>query len=107
MDFSKDILFELMTPLGFTVRTTKSYWELITTIKHPVLRERIEEVKATLINPDFIRQSKNDTKVIMFYKQYSGERWLCAVIKRQDNNGFIITAYPTDSVKEGIQIWTK
>ena len=31
------ILFEVSTPLGFRVRVTRSYWELITTIKHPVM----------------------------------------------------------------------
>ena len=32
-----DVLFEVLTPLGFHVRVTCAYWTLITTIKHPVM----------------------------------------------------------------------
>ncbi|PYQ27089.1 MAG: hypothetical protein DMF56_21240 [Acidobacteria bacterium] len=35
-------------------------------------------------------------------------RWICAVAKRvDDRDGFLITAYPTDAIKEGTRIWTK
>ena len=64
----KDILFEVRTPLGFHVRVTKSYWELIVTIKHPVMARREENVRATLEQPDEIRQSKSDKDVYLFYK---------------------------------------
>jgi len=46
---SKDVLFEVMTPLGFRVRVTQGY---------------------------------GDT-------------------------GFLITTYPTDAIKEGVQVWHK
>ncbi len=32
------LLFEVDTPLGFRVRVTRSYWELIVTIKHLAMR---------------------------------------------------------------------
>jgi hypothetical protein len=32
-----EILFEVTTLLGFTVRVTQSYWTLIVRIKHPVM----------------------------------------------------------------------
>ena len=32
-----DIHFEVLTPLGFRVRVTRAYWELIVTVKHPVM----------------------------------------------------------------------
>lgn len=34
------VLFNVETPLGFRVRTTASYWELITTVKHPIMRKQ-------------------------------------------------------------------
>lgn len=55
---SDQLLFEVLTPLGFRVRVTRAYWELIVTIKH-------------LVNGD----------------------------------GFLITAYPTDAIKEGELVW--
>jgi len=44
------ILFEVPTPLGFRVRVTRSCWDLITTIKHPVLAGKESIVKNTLSN---------------------------------------------------------
>jgi len=34
---TEDLLFEVLTPLGFNVRVTHAYWEMIVTIKHPVM----------------------------------------------------------------------
>ena len=34
-------------------------------------------------------------------------RWLCAVAKEQDDGGLIVTAYPTDAIKAGEQVWAK
>ncbi len=71
-----DVLFEVLTPLGFTVRASKTYWDVIVTIKLPVMAGRERP-----------------------------ERWVCAVAKRLNGDGFLITAYPTDVVKEGVQVW--
>ncbi|MBN1147805.1 MAG: hypothetical protein JXA78_11160, partial [Anaerolineales bacterium] len=56
-------LDHLKTPLGFNVRVTQAYWQLITTIKHPVMAGRETEVRVTLETPDEIRQSKVDQSV--------------------------------------------
>ncbi len=102
-----DLCFEVLTPLGFTVRVTHSYWELITTIKHPVMRSRETEVKQTLETPDQIRQSRLDPSIYLFYKLERAGRWVCAVAKRLNGDGFLITTYPTDAIKEGRRIWPK
>ncbi len=102
-----DILFEAITPLGFRVRVTKAYWELIVTIKHPAMAGREEDVKQTLEHPDEIRQSKSDAMVYLFYKAEQEKRWICAVSKQTEEAGFLITTYPTDAIKEGIVIWHK
>jgi hypothetical protein len=107
MSEEKEILFEVMTPLGFQVRVTKAYWELIVTIKHPVMAGREEDVKMALAQPDEIRQSKSDEMVFLFYKEERDKRWICAVSKQTGSEGFLITTYPTDAIKEGVQIWHK
>ncbi len=61
-----DILFEVMTPLGFRVRVTKAYWRIITEIKHSVMRGREEDVKEALRNPDEIRVSKKGSAGVSF-----------------------------------------
>jgi len=107
MSEEKEVLFEVMTPLGFQVRVTKSYWELIVTIKHPVMAGREEDVKMALAQPDEIRQSKSDEMVFLFYKEEREKRWICAVSKQTGSEGFLITTYPTDAIKEGVQVWHK
>lgn len=102
-----ELLFEVLTPTGFRVRVTRSYWELITTIKHPVMAGGENDVRDTLQNPSEIRQSKSDPDVYLFYKPKRIGRWVCAVSRRLDGEGFLITAYLTDAIKEGELVWPK
>lgn len=100
-----DLLFEVNTPLGFSVRVTRQYWELIVTIKHPVMLGREIQVQEVLRNPDEIRLSKSDESVHLFYKTERAGRWVCAVSKRLNGDGFLITTYPTETIKEGVRVW--
>lgn len=104
---SGEILFEVETPLGFTVRTTVSYWELITTVKHPVMRDKLDDVRQTLVDPDEVRTSKSDGDIYLFYRGDGKKRWVCAVTKRLDTMGFLITAYRTSAIKGGEVRWQK
>ena len=102
-----DLFFEMLTPLGFTVRVSSSYWDLIVTIKHPVMAGLEKKVKETLENPEEIRVSRSDPAVFLFYKAQGPDRWICAVAKRLDGEGLLITTYPTDAIKEGEHVWPK
>jgi len=102
-----DLLFKVLTLLGFRVRVTRAYWELIIRVKHPAMRGREADVQETLRNPDEIRLSKSDPNVYLFYKPERIGRWVCAVAKRLDSDGFLITTYLTDAIKEGVRIWPK
>jgi len=105
MNPDDEILFVVATPLGFTVRVTKRYWQLITTVKHPVMAGHEADVQATLATPEEIRRSRSDENVLLFYRTQRTGRWVCAVTRRQDDTGFLITAYPTDAIKEGTHLW--
>lgn len=104
---SGELLFEIETPVGFRVRTTVSYWELITTLKHPVMRDKLEAVRQTLATPDEVRLSKSDTQVYLFYRNDGQKRWVCAVTRRLEDTGFLVTAYRTSAIKEGELLWQK
>ena len=65
------------------------------------------EVKAALEAPDEVRQSRMDSSVFLFYKAERTKRWVCAVAKREGDDGVLITAYPTDAIKEGVSVWPK
>jgi len=102
-----DLLFEVVTPLGFSVRVTRKRWALITTTKHPIMTGREDVVRATLEHPDEVRRSQSDDHVFLFYQAERPSRWVCAVAKQGDGRGFLIIAYPTDAIKEGTKVWPK
>lgn len=102
-----NLLFQVMTPLGFQVRVTREYWDLIVNVKHPAMKGRERDVIETLESPTEIRQSKSDPSVYLFYKPERIGRWVCAVTKQLNGEGFLITTYPSDAIKEGEQIWRK
>ena len=102
-----ELLFEVLTPLGFYVRVTRAYWEVIIALKHPAMAGREDMVKDALQNPCEIRQSRSDPAVYLFYKPERIGRWVCAVAKRPERDGFLITAYPADAIKEGELVWPK
>jgi hypothetical protein len=107
MTDNNDLLFEVMTPLGFRVRVTRGYWDLIVSVKHPVMAGREDDARSALENPDEIRQSRSDEDVYLFYKAEREKRWICAVSRQTGDTGFLVTTYPTDAIKEGVQIWHK
>jgi hypothetical protein len=64
-------------------------------------------VQDALQTPDEIRRSRSDPNVYLFYRLEFPGRWICAVAKRLNYEGFLVTTYPTDAIKEGEQIWRK
>lgn len=104
---SEDTLFEVKTPLNITIHTTRDYWKIITSIKHPSMVKYKKEAKGTLKNPDQIRRSKQDPRVYLYYKNI-GNINVCVVADHvSSKEGYIITAYLTDRVKEGDEIYVK
>ena len=71
-----DLLFDALTPLGFHVRVSRFYWNMIIGVKHPVMAGREKEVKNTLQNPEEIRRSKTDSSIYLFYKTQRKGRWV-------------------------------
>jgi hypothetical protein len=99
-------LFEITTPLGCTIHTTKDYWQYLIEKKHPILINKESLIIGVLQYPDEVRVSQLDPLVHLYYRRV--ERLYCVVAKHQSHtSGFLITAYPVDKVKEGPVIWTK
>lgn len=99
-------MFEVLTPLGFTVRTSETYWQKLIG-KHPDIEDLLELIQQALTSPDEIRRSSRDPKVLLFYLTLKEKRWIVAVARRLNGDGFLITAYQTDAIKEGETIWLK
>ncbi len=98
--------FEILTPLGFTVRTSEEYWQKVI-VKHPDIANLELEVQQALANPDEIHRSSRDENILLFYAVLKAKRWVVAVAKRLNGDGFLITAYQTDAIKEGELLWHK
>ncbi len=103
---NKPAKFQVLSKLGKLIRITEAHWERITTVKHPIVKNRENEVIETLSKPDEIRQSKTDTHVYLYYKKFD-ENFMAVVCKHLNGEGFIVTTYITDSIKEGNLIWKK
>jgi hypothetical protein len=103
----EDILFEVSTPIGFDVTITRDRWDFIVTVKHPIMYKRETDVQSILQSPDEIRRSRSDSSVFLFYRAERPKRWICVVAKKYNGEGFVITAYITDAIKEGERIWNK
>lgn len=101
-----DWVFDVETPLGFRVHCTLLQWNRISTIKHPPMCGRLQDVVDTLVSPDEVRRSVGDPAVLLFHRRIE-PRWVCAVVKREGADGFLVTAYPADKIKQGDIVWTR
>jgi hypothetical protein len=98
--------FEILTPLNFTVRTSEEYWQKLI-VKHPDIADLEAEVRQALNSPDEIRRSSRDPNLLLFYLVLKEKRWVVAVARKLNGDGFLITAYQTDAIKEGETLWHK
>lgn len=69
------------------------------------------EVERVLRQPQLVRRSRSDTTVRLFYEFYArtlvGGKWLCVVVKYEEKDAFVVTAYLTDKPKTGEDLWPK
>jgi len=58
-----------------------------------------------------VRRSRSDPAVQLFYEFYAqtivGGKWLCVVVKYEEDDAFVVTAYLTDKPKNGEDLWLK
>lgn len=92
------------------LRLTDERWQHV--LSHPEhddgTRSRIE---ATVADPDRIVRSRTDPTVELFYRWYDRtpvtSKHLCVVAKVETETPFIITAYFTDAIKQGEELWNR
>ncbi|MFN9607914.1 MAG: hypothetical protein ACK571_06615 [Pseudanabaena sp.] len=78
-------------------------------LDHPEMVDMRSQLEIVLQTPEVVRQSRSDSKVYLYYRFYEqtivGAKWLCVVIKDNSNDAFVITAYLTDKLKQGLELW--
>ena len=92
--------FEVTSSLGKRIRISDEYWQTIIETKHPVMAGLEELVKQTLTSPEQIRRSRKDVAVHLHYRK-TDSHYCCVVVKHVNGDGFIVTAYLTDTIKAG------
>jgi hypothetical protein len=78
-------------------------------LEHPELSGLERAVGETLADPETVVQSLSDEDAQLYYRHYVGtpvgDKFMCVVVKVSEADAFVITAYLTDRVKKGKQIW--
>ena len=92
---------------GRQVRLTAERLEHI--LEHPEMKEMEAKIEHVLRQPQQVRRSRSDPGVRLFYQfcpqTIVGGKWLCLVVKYQENDAFVVTAYLTDNPKAGEDLW--
>jgi len=92
---------------GHQVRLTDE--RLAHILEHPEMKGMGAEIGRVLCQPQLVRRSRSDAMVRLFYEFYAqtivGGKWLCVVVKYEEDDAFVVTAYLTDKPKDGEDLW--
>ena len=95
---------------GRSIRFTDERYDHIES-DHPEMKGQDDKIQEALLGPDSVRRSKTDSEAELFYKLYAStpvtRKYLCIVVKASTKDAFVITAYFTDTIKQGEILWPK
>ena len=94
---------------GRPVRLTDERREHI--LEHPEMAGMENALADTLADPQLVIRSRTDETAILNYRYYLrtlvGGKWLCVVVKYNDGDALVLTAYLTEKPKRGEILWHK
>ena len=77
--------------------------------EHPEMAAMEPALVETLSEPQFVFRSRTDAASELSYRFYTrtkvGDKWLCVIVKYAADDAFVVTAYLTDQLKKGTQLW--
>ena len=77
--------------------------------EHPEMTGLDAAIEETLLRPFRVIESLSDPQARLYYRYYVGTRigdkYLCVVVKVIGDDAFVLTAYLTDTIKKGHQLW--
>ena len=92
-----------------TVRLTGE--RLVHIHEHPEMVGQERRIREVLQKPDVVFSSHKDSSVHVYYRHYArspvGPKHLMVAVKILKEDAFVITAFFTDDVKGGEEIWPK
>ncbi len=102
-------VLDIMSNVGKIVRLDEDRWKHVR--EHPEMKDEIDRLRETVVEPDEVRRSIYDASVWLFYRHYRDtpitEKYLLAVVRMLNEEGFIVTAFFTDTVKKGELVWSR
>ena len=102
------VVFRVTSPLGYAVVLTRNRWRDIARFKHPAIKNDQDEVKQCVSEPDLIRGSAKDADVHLHYLSLESGKQICVVAAPGDSDErFVVTAYLTNRIKQGDELWKK
>ena len=96
--------------IDYTDRTVRLTDERLGHIhEHPEMVGQERRIREVLQKPDVVLTSHKDPSVHVYYRHYArgpvGSKNLMVAVKILEEDAFVITAFFTDEVKGGKQIW--
>lgn len=78
-------------------------------LEHAEMSSMEAEIEETLARPERVVQSFSDPQAKLYYRFYFrtvvGGKYLCVVVKTLEADAFVLTAYLTDRIKNGVLLW--
>jgi hypothetical protein len=94
---------------GLAIRLTDE--RLAHILEHPEMVGMEPAMEEALLRPERVVVSFSDPEARLYYRFYVGTRvgdkYLCVIVKVRDDDAFVLTAYLTDKVKRGVQLWPR
>ncbi len=91
-------VIDIEDKFGNRICLTRERWNHA--LKHKI--PNLDHLESCLQNPVEVRKSKYDEDARLYYRKLGGE-YVCVVVQIED--GFIMTAYTTEGMKEGETVW--
>jgi len=92
---------------GLAIRLTNERQAHI--LEHPEMASMEAAIEETLLNPERVVQSFSDAQAGLYHRFYFrtmvGSKYPCVVVKTLDADAFVLTAYLTDRIKQGVTLW--
>lgn len=89
------------------VELTEERWQHIVT-EHPIMREYRDRIATVLAEPDYIKRSKRDEQVQLYYRYFADildGKYLLIVVRKHPARSFVLTGYVTRTVMKGETLW--
>ncbi len=77
--------------------------------EHPEVEFYKEKIQEVLSLPDYVKKSKRDAEVLLYYKHYGDifDGKYLLVVAKKGLRSFVLTCYITDIIKIGETLWEK